>query len=257
MSYIEQSQIDHGDSPQSDGLIFVGVEPGCGKTTVMTGLAAVMNDYGACVRAIKPVGIGPHARDSAEMSFMSIISKTAIDYPLLSLKFPPVILDSEWKELILTGTRADCFTFIELPGICSTPISFPRDAGGGLSHSHVTIANLIKAYNLPCVLSASYSIDALERIELSLSYLKEFKIEVSAIVTVETNRQMGLALDERMYAHDFELILGNRYGLPYLGKLSHSSAISVQSVSQGNLKKCIEQDLDLLALRRFVQLPVM
>ena len=60
----------------------------------------------------------------------------------------------------------------------------------------------------------------------------------------------------KMYSHDFELMLTSRYNISYLGKLSYSPVISVPKVSQGNLKKSIEKDLDLLALRRMVELPI-
>ena len=82
------------------------------------------------------------------------------------------------------------------------------------------------------------------------------QINVKAIVTCQTNSKDGDALDERMDSSDFELMLTSKYKVPFLGKLSYSPVISVPKVSQGNLKKSCENDLDLLALRRLVELPV-
>ena len=259
------------DRTGARGLVFVGTEPGCGKTMVMTGLCAVLQDYDLPIRVIKPLGVGTHKKDTAEMTFMSIVGKTAVDYPLLTLRYPPIVLETEWKELILTSTRSDIFTFIELPCTAATPIRFEQDrdvsaalggssssSAGGRAYTHrwMTITDLLKDLELPVVLVASHSIDVLEKIEFSISYLQTRDIEVTSIVTVETNKIMGQALDERLFAHDFELMLSTRYGLPYLGKLAFSPVVSVPKVRQGNLKKTIEQDLDLLAFRKLIELPV-
>lgn len=236
----------------SPGMLFIGTEPACGKTTVMTGLAAVLLDYDVPVRAIKPLGIGAHKKDSPEMSFMSIISKTAIDYPLQSLNYPPSMTDSEWKELVLSGigTKSDIYSFIEIPGTPATPVNFARDEDGQLTHEWTTMADLAAAFGMPSVLVASHCIDSLERIELAICYLRSKGMDVSGIITVETNKMEGQALDDRMHFHDFELMLTNRFKTNYHGKLNFSPVVSVPKITQGNLKKCIENDLDLLEFRR-------
>lgn len=248
--------LSNGDRAGSNGLAFIGVSPGCGKTTVMTGLTSVLSDYGANVRAIKPLGIGAHQKDSPELSFISIITKSRVDYPLFNLKFPPTLSETEWKEILLTGTKSSIFTFIELPGGCATPINFERDQNNSLTHDWQTSADLVKALGVDCVLVGNHSIDILEKIDLSMSYLLGMDIQVRAIVTVETNSNEGGQLDQRMDSSDFELMLTSKYRVPYLGKLGYSPVISVQKVTQGNLKKSCENDLDLLALRRLVELPV-
>lgn len=240
------------------GMLFLGTEPACGKTTVMTGLAAVLHDYDVPVRAIKPLGIGAHKKGSAEMSFMSIISKSAIDYPLQSLNYPPSMTESEWKELVLTGigNKSESFSLIEIPGTPATPINFLRDEDGQLTHEWSTMADLAAAFGMPSILVASHCIDSLERIELSMTYLESKNLSVSGIVTVETNKNEGQALDDRMHFHDFELMLKNRFRTEYLGKLNFSPVVSVPKITQGNLKKCIENDLDLLEFRRHLEIAV-
>lgn len=238
------------------GLAFVGTEPGSGKTVLMTGLAGVLSDYGANIRAIKPLGIGSHKKDSPELSFMSIISKSPQDYPLFNLKYPPSLSSSEWAELLLAVTKSDIFTFIEMPGGCATPVNFLKDDSGSFTHSWKSVGDLINELNLECVVVAGHTIDVLEKLELSISYLRAQKLKINSIVTVEHNQEEASALDERMFAHDFELIIQTRYAIPYLGKLKYSPVISVPKVRQGNLKKSIEADLDLLAFRKMVDLPI-
>ena len=243
-------------SGSTGGLAFVGTDPGCGKTVVMTGLAGVLSDYGANIRAIKPLGIGSHKKDSPELSFMSIISKSPQDYPLFNLRYPPSLSSSEWAELLLTVTKSDVFTFIEMPGGCATPVNFIKDDSGAFTHGWKSVGDLINELDLECVVVAGHTVDTLEKLELSISYLRSQKLKINSIVTVEHNQAEARALDERMFSHDFELIIQTRYAIPYLGKLNYSPVISVPKVRQGNLKKSIEADLDLLAFRKMVDLPI-
>ena len=178
------------ESSNSNGLAFLGAETGCGKTVVMTGLASVMSDHGARIRAIKPLGIGAHKKDSCELSFMSIISKSPVDYPLLNLNYPPSVLLSEWTNLLLTCTKSSIYSFIEMPGSCATPLNFLRNEDESYTHNWKSVGDLVNELKVHCVLVAKHDIDALEKIELAVSYLRASKIKICAIVTVEVNENV-------------------------------------------------------------------
>lgn len=238
------------------GVCIVGCESSCGKTVLMSGLAGVLGDYSGKVRAVKPVTYARLERSAPEYSFISSITRTVVDYPSVHLSFPPTLTQSEWDQIIVTATAGDAVTFVELPTTVATPLSFEKDSSNKLTHEWWTTTDLIRSLNYPVILVAKHATDALEKLSTSLNYLQSGGIEVLALATVETNLMEAQLMDRYISKDDFELFLITGTGIPYLGCVRYSPSISVPQVNQGNLKRTIEECLDLLVLRRSLALPV-
>jgi dethiobiotin synthetase len=238
------------------GVCIVGTEPGCGKTVLMSGLAGVLGDYSGKVRAVKPVTYSRQQKSSPEYSFISNITRTPVDYPSIHLSFPPTLSQSEWDQIILTATANDAVTFIELPTTVATPLSFEKDGYNKLTHEWYTTTDLIRSLGYPVILVSKHAPDALEKLSMSLNYLQSGGIQVLSLATVETNPLEAQSMDRYISKDDFELFMITGTGVPYLGCLRYSPSISVQDVSQGNLKRMVEECLDILVLRRSLKLPV-
>lgn len=239
-----------------NGISVVGCESGCGKTVLMAGLTGVLSDQGGKVRAVKPLTYARNEKSSPEYSFISCITRSSIDYSCVHLSYPPTLTQSEWDQIIVSATDGDAVTFVELPAGVATPLSFERDGVNRLTHEWWTTTDLIRSLSYPVILVARHSPDALEKLAVSLNYLKAGGIEVLAIATVETNMMEAQLMNRYISKDDFELFLITSMGVPYLGCLRYSPSISVGQVSQGNLKRTTEECLDLLVLRRSLNLPV-
>ncbi len=222
----------------------------------MSGVAGVLGDYSGKVRAVKPVTYARYERSAPEYTFISSITRTVVDYPSIHLSFPPTLSQSEWDQIIVTATTGDAVTFVEIPTTVATPLSFEKNANNQLTHEWWTTTDLIRSLNYPVILVANHATDALEKLSVSLNYLQSGGIDVLALATVETNLMEAQLMDRYISKDDFELFLITGTGKPYLGCLRYSPSISVSQVSQGNLKRNVEECLDLLVLRRSLDLPV-
>lgn len=234
-------------SAAGGALLLVGCEPACGKTVIGAGLAAVLAEQGVPARVVKPLRIGAVRPESSEMRFIRSIASTEVDYEIRCLDFPPCLDDG--RELILGATRPGSFTIVEIPGTAATPVDINLGAW-------TSVGEMVAITGLPCLLVCRYSIDALERLDLFYRYLYGCGADVVALVMVETSKNDATIMNDRLSRDDLQILLTNRIGLPFLGVLSYSSSLSVPLVSQGNLKKNIEKDLDLLALRQCVTIPI-
>lgn len=235
-------------------LLIIGCEPSCGKTVLMTGLAAVLGDQGIAIRAVKPLGIGSHSTDSSEMRFIRAIAGTEVDYSIRALEFPPSLSDCD--NLIHSAISTDTFTFVELPGSCATPIELNIESAGPDGYTWRSVSELASALGLPCLLVSRYSIDAFERIDLSYRYLIDRGVNVVALAAVETNRLDAQIMASRLSYDDFQVLVSLRVDAAFLGVLRYSDSVSVPGVKQGNLKKTIENDIDLLSLFKSANLPI-
>lgn len=239
-----------------NGICIVGCDPACGKTVLMTGLAGVFSDQGGTVRAIKPITYARKEKSAPEFSFISCITGTEIDYSRFHLSFPPVLTEAEWESAILDATTSDAITLIELPAGVATPLSLERDNDGLLTHEWRTTSDLISEIGYPVLLVARHGPDAFEKLNLSLSYLNARGVPVVAIATVETSPLEARFMEQHIPKDDFQLFMIAGTRVPYLGCLKFSPSINVERLSQGNLKRNTEDSLDLLLLRRSLNLPV-
>ncbi|HEY9786934.1 MAG TPA: AAA family ATPase [Candidatus Obscuribacterales bacterium] len=236
------------------GAAVLGTEPGCGKTVFMTGLAATLKVEGFPARAIKPFIVGSRREADCELSFISSITRTPLNYPILVIDAPAAVQESNWQHAVMMAASKQHLTLVELPGSCATPVSFeqgPLNAAPNWKDS----ADFACDLGLPCILVSRHNREALEKIVLNATYLQRRDARLIGIVTVETAeypKQQALQLSQS----DFQLAVVGRTNIPYLGCLKFSPSISVPRVNQGNLIKTTSAGIDLLMILRSINAPL-
>ncbi len=234
------------------GLLIAGCEPACGKTVLLTGLAATLREEGFAVRAIKPLCLGSRRQAEPELAFISSISQTPLTYPVRGLDAGEPLNAFQWNETLRTAKAGTEPTLVELPGACATPIR--RDGADG---RWLDTGDLARALGLPCLLVAKESPNAMEQLILNATYLIAASlVNVIGLVTVETSEAKSNYTSDHQCGGPAQLIsnemraiaLRERTGVPYLGCLRYSPSISVERVNQGNLIKTTSAGLDLLPI---------
>src|SRR5262245_5918952 len=86
------------------GVVVMGTEAGCGKTIFMTGLSAALRDEGFPTRAIKPFVIGTRRDAESEIAFISSITHTPVNYPIVIVDKPSAIQESSWQQAAMMTT---------------------------------------------------------------------------------------------------------------------------------------------------------
>lgn len=245
------------------GMLIAGCEPGCGKTVVLTGLAATLREEGFRVRALKPVCLGSRRSAEAELAFISTIGHTPLTYPVTFVDRPTALNPMRWRDAISVAEESPVPVFIELPAAVATPLR-SDDTGRWLD-----VADLAAAFKLPCLLVAKEGRYAVEQLILNATYLiASAAVDVMGLVTVEVcpettpERQQQLLQTPPAQVPPPELIdpdtrataLAQRTGVPYLGCIKYSPSISVSDVNQGNLIKTTSAGLDLLPIIKMLNL---
>lgn len=238
-------------STTATGLLVIGTEHNCGKTVLITGLAAALKNQGFSVQAIKPVFMGAKKKADAELSFMSSIAQTPANYPHQHLDKPGRLNSPSWQQAILLSRQKAELTLIELPGSPATPVSIDDEN----SIFWKDTAQLAMEFNLPCLIVGKHTDDALEKLILACTYLKAQGLDIIALATVETEPGQGASF-ERMTRAEVELALSARTSVQYAGCIKYSPSISVQNGNQGNLIKMTEAGIDLLVLIKELNLNV-
>lgn len=243
-------------APAPAGLTIVGCSASCGKTTLMMGLADILFEDRSAIRCIKPIALGPPLRVKPEHIFISSMGGAPTEFVSTNLQFPPVLSQEQWSEIVHHATTCDAFTMVELPGSAATPVSVFRDGSEVLSYDWKSSADLATVINYPVILVARHAPDALEQLDITLSYLNSRNLRVIAIATVETNWDDARFMEKYLSLHDFEMLVTERTGVPFLGCLPFSSALSVPLPNLGRLGELTSDSMDLLLLRRSVTLPI-
>ena len=91
---------------------------------------------------------------------------------------------------------------------------------------------------------------------MAFNYLKSKKVNVLAFSTVEANAKAARFMDHFVEESDIEMMFAERFNTPFLGRLKHSSSISVTIACHGNLKNLSADCLDMMVLRRVLRLPL-
>lgn len=236
------------------GVVVLGTEAGCGKTVFMTGLSAALREEGFPTRAIKPFVLGNRRDAESELAFISSITHTPVNYPVVVLEKPSSVVESNWQSAAMMTTSREHLTFVEMPGSCATPVSFEQNAAGLLAPVWKDSADFACDVGLPCIVVAKHNKDALEKIILAVSYLHSREARIVGVATVETN-EFSPSHELKMTRPELELALSSRTNVSYLGAIEHSPSISVPRVNQGNLIKVTSSGVDLMAVLRKVQHP--
>src|ERR1700691_3365935 len=80
------------------GLTVLGTEFGCGKTVLIAGIAALLNEQGFQAQAIKPVVTGLQQAWQTELSFISTITHIPLDYRPIVLKEGMGMDSNSWRK---------------------------------------------------------------------------------------------------------------------------------------------------------------
>jgi dethiobiotin synthetase len=230
------------------GLLVLGSEPGCGKTVVTAGLAAVLKEEGFQARAIKPVLIGDRRLSQSELQFLSTVSHSPLNYAASFLDNAGSLSKLGWTESLRICRAGTESTLVELPGSCATPLS-------GAQGRWTDNADFACELKWPCLVVARAGHDAMEKLLLNTIYLQSRGLKVIALVTAETSSEFFPT--ERGAGWEIpEIALQERTGAPFIGCLKHSPSISVPRVSQGNVIKTTSACLDLLPVIKALNLRI-
>lgn len=240
----------------SDCLAIVGTEAGCGKTVLLSGIAAALREQGFATRAIKPIVLNANRATEAELSFISSVSHTPLGYQQVFVDSARELQETAIHNAINQNRGGESLSLIELPGGAATPVYFDKTAAGAKVIEWQDSANILAKSNVPCILTAKHASDAIEQLVLNAFYLTMKRVYVVGIATVETAEGMGAEIENKMRREDFAMALFSRTGAPYLGCIKYSMSVSVPRCNQGNLVKLTTAGLDLLTVMKALNLKV-
>lgn len=238
------------------GLTVLGTEFGCGKTVLITGLTALLNEQGFQAQAIKPVVTGHQQAWQAELSFISTITHVPLDYQPMVLQQDFGMDGNSWRKTILAKRALSRLTLLETPGSCSTPLIFAEQLANAQVLGWQDSSDLAFAFAYPCVLVAKHNKELLEKLSVCSQYIKAKALELIGLITVEISEGEGGKLEEHLTRTQTELLLLAKTQVPYLGCIKYSPSISVPGVKQGNLIKLTSAGLELLGMIKALNLKV-
>lgn len=224
-------------------MLVLGTEAGCGKTVVLTGIAATLQQEGLACRATKPIQIGTKENCQGELAFIRSITQSPLNSPVQHIAEPGQLSLLGWHEAMRSCQNMSVNTFVELPASCASPITRLED---GLWKD---TADFARQLGWPCLLVAKHDANFLEKLVLNSGYLTSRRLSIIGMVSVETTPNAA-----SFTSPDLEMSLQERTGVPYLGCLPFSPSIDVQNVNQGNLIKTTSCALDLLPIIRALNL---
>jgi len=235
------------ENKAGSGLLVIGSEGGCGKTTFMCGVAGALREIGFAVRVRKPLVLSSRKNCEAELAFISTVGHTPIDYPIRFAEGPMSLEETEWQNVVATSFDPACVTLVEMPGGAATPVCYEENNSGTLSNHWRDCTDMAQEFKQPCVVVAKHQTDAIDRLVMTCAYLERRKIKVLGCATVEVVQDGGAELERKRSRADFTVGLSSRLQAPFLGFIKFSPAVSVPQVVQGNLIK-MTAGLDLLPL---------
>lgn len=236
------------------GVAVFGTEAGSGKTIFMTGLSAALRDEGFPTRAIKPFVMASRRDAENELAFISSITHTPVNYPIVIMDKYSSVQEGNWKQAANMTTSRQHLTFVEMPGSPATPIMFENTGSGTISSQWKDSASFACDLGLPCILIAKHNKDALEKIMLAATFLRSRDARLVGVGTVETT-EYGAANELKLTKSELELAIMNNVKSQYFGAIEYSPSISVPRVNQGNLIKVTSAGVDLLHVLRGLGAP--
>jgi dethiobiotin synthetase len=256
--YVMDSLPKTEDSTEDNllGLTILGTEFGCGKTVLITGLAALLNEQGFQAEAIKPVVCGPQQAWQTELSFISTITHMPLDYQPIVFR-PGVGMDrNSWRKATHAKRRSSKLTLVETPGSCGTPLIFEEQLTNAQGSAWQDSCDLALEIGFPCILVAKHNEELLEKLSVCSQFIKAKALELIGLITVEVTEGEGGKLEELLTRTQIELLLLGKTQIPYLGCIKYSPSISVPHVKQGNLIKSTSAGLELLGMIKALNLKV-
>lgn len=232
------------------GLSIVGCDFACGKTAFLTGLACSLQEEGMASRAIKPICTGDKRSAEAELTFISTITHTPLNYPVQYMVASGSLKQFEFAEAVRVALASGDMTLVELPGSAALPLSLAGCPGSAWKDT----CDFACEIGYPTVVVARYDHSTVEKLILNATYLQSRGLKVIGLVAVKTRPEalpaeiilpeaMGIASQEKL-------------AVPYLGSVEYSPSVSVEHVNQGNVIKTTSQAIDLLPVITALNLTV-
>jgi len=246
---------DDTSRSSAPGLTILGTEFGCGKTTLMCGLSALLREQGFKVGATKPIFVGANSEREAERAFISSLSRTPANSLSIAIERGTTITNRQWLQAVKAGAAGSEFTIVETPGGLATPLTFDPNAERAQFYWRDS-ADLAKEYGFPCLLVAKHSEDAIEKLSLGASFARTKALNLLGLATVETGPNLGRKFEIMLSRDKVELALHTVTGVPYLGCIKYSESISVNNINQGNLIKMTAGGIELLSILKALNLRV-
>lgn len=241
-------------SANGTSVLVIGTEEGCGKTVFMCGLAGALREQGFRTKALKPIVLGSKRASEPELGFITAVTQSRADYPILFIEKPTNILNTNIHNVILTTRQPGTISLVELPGGAASPVSFEMNPVGKLTSNWMDTRDAAMEFDAPCILVAKHQADALERLAVNSFYLQGKGLNVIGLATVEVQPEGGTQLEAKTTRADFTMGLFARTQVHYLGCIKFSRSISVPRITQGNVIKQTESGLDLLLLLKSLNL---
>ena len=239
------------DAPQNRacGLVVAGVQPRCGKTVACAGLAGALTQLGFRIQAMKPLvftsGKTPDqaAHPEREMDFFNRVSPPLERVETVRAATPRRVSGLDWQRVLDVCRRRAFPYLLEAPGMPASPLC--HTPGGSMD-----TVDLARALQGVLLLVAPKHPEIIAMIAPTLSYLREKNAACLGWIAVET-----VPAETPDWEAD-TLYLAQRHQTSYLGEITYSPSISVESCRQGNLIRLTETGVDLLPVQRALRLPV-
>jgi dethiobiotin synthetase len=223
--------------PSREGLLVLGTEAGCGKTALITGLAASLNEAGLRVQALKPLEFCTDVsfHKGRDQAYLNKITQQYMQVETLHAASPWEVTPVLWNRMIehCKSLQYPCL----LEGVGS--VATPWQISNGEIVDGVDVALLLK---LPVLLVAKADGNFLEKTRHALSFLQDRQATITGFIRVQTELTSQSSEEEA-------LLISQHYSVPFLGELPYSPSISVQTLQQGNLIRLTQENIDLLPLQ--------
>lgn len=221
-----------------EGVLIVGTGYGCGKTSVTAGLAAALIENGFQVQAFKPLAFSEQISFTKGME-QNYINKVTQQYTPVETLYAPSAWDIPiplWNKMIESCKQTQYPCLIEAPGQVATPWR--------IAQSTVTDAtDIAKQLGISVLLVAQADEHFLEETRAALTFLKARDITPIGLIRIQTRSQKEPPSPAE------PLLIGQNFGIDFLGDLPYSPSISVAGQQQGNLVRLVQESIDLLPLQ--------
>lgn len=223
--------------------MILGSDWGCGKTVVISGLAAALEANGFRVQAYKPLSFSSSKNPLScpDQAFINAVTRQFIQVEPMYVPSPESVQAPLWNKLL-----NDCHNFpypclFEGVGQVATPWQVVQDE----LRDGIDVAIQLR---LPVVLVSRAGTTFLEKSRAAVQFAKARDVEIIGVIRVETSPDLGFLLTDDAES----LLLTHLTEVPFLGHLPYSPSISVPGLKQGNLLRMIEENIDLLPFQRVI-----
>jgi dethiobiotin synthetase len=222
------------------GLLVVGTQYQCGKTTFTAGLTGALRQNKFNVSAYHPVTFqnAVSIHKGLESQFISTVTGQVSPKESIHVETAEEISLTHWHSIQNTLRDSPYPIIIDTPGLLSTPWRIQ----GRLIEDALSLMP-----DWPVVLLSTGQSDFLDFSRLALAYLQSRNTQVVGFISTQTS-----AKTPETSLHNLTqsaMLLSQVHKIPYLGHVGYSPSICVLSMSQGNTIRMVEDAIDLLPIQ--------